>query len=115
MSISVRIQASTILEVIISMVIILLVFGIAMMIYTNVLRSSLSVEKIKAQALLQQALIKGEQNKENTDVLFTDDELTIEQKIKPNSDYPTLTEIDMTAFDAGRDTLATLKKLIVNK
>ena len=43
-----KIMASTILEVIVAMVIIVVVFGIAMMIYTNVLRMSLSVKKIQA-------------------------------------------------------------------
>ena len=51
-----KIMASTILEVIVAMVIIVVVFGIAMMIYTNVLRMSLSVKKIQAQAILKETL-----------------------------------------------------------
>jgi hypothetical protein len=40
-----KLSASNILEVIVSMVIIVIVFGIAMMIYSNVLRFSLSAKK----------------------------------------------------------------------
>ena len=38
-----KLAASSIIEVLISMVVIMVVFGIAMMIYANVIQSSLSV------------------------------------------------------------------------
>ena len=108
-----KVEASTILEVVISMVVILAVFTMAMMIYTNVMRSSLSVKKIKAQALLHAAMAKAEHNKNNQ--IFTADDFKIEQKIGPYDNEPALTEIDLTAFDLNLDTIAKLKKVIINE
>jgi len=110
-----QLHASTILEVIISMVIILFVFTIAMMIFTNVSRSSLSVKKIKAQALLHEVLSKAEQNKENSTQTFTIDEFRVEQEIKTYENNVGLIEIHLAAYDANQDTVAKLKKIIINK
>jgi Tfp pilus assembly protein PilE len=110
-----RVEASTILEVIISMVVILVVFTIAMMISTNVVRSSLSVKKIKAQALLQETLARAEQNKENNSQIFTVDDFKIEEKTEAYDNNPALTEIDLVAFDTNQDTVAKLQKVIINQ
>jgi Tfp pilus assembly protein PilV len=110
-----RVAGSSILEVIISMIIILLVFGIAMMIATNVTRSSLSVKKLSAQALLQELLLKAEQNKENDSQTFTLDNFSVEQEIKPYAGDPDLLVIRLTAYDSHHDTVARLEKVILNK
>ena len=110
-----KVEASTILEVVISMVVILAVFTIAMMIYSNVMRSSLSVKKIKAQALLHETMAKAEQNEENSSQIFTVDDFKIEQKTETYDNNPALTEIDLVAFDANQDTVARLQKVIINK
>ena len=105
-----KIRASTILEVVVSMVIIILVFGIAMMIYTNVVRLSLSVKKIKAQAVLQETLLQAEQVKNLATESLTIDDLRIEQEVKP---YGNLTEIHLTAYDANQQKIAELQKIII--
>ncbi len=110
-----RLKASSILEVIISMIIILLVFGIAMMIATNVVHSSLSVKKLNAQALLHNVLIKEEQAKEVNTQTYTLDDFRVEQEIKAYNDDAGLTEIHLTAYDANQEKVAELQKLIINK
>lgn len=110
----VRVQASTILEVIISMVIILVVFGIAMMISANVLRSSLSVKKIKARALLNELLIKAENSKENTSQTFTIDRFRIEQEIIISETNNNLIDIHLTAFE-NQEKIDDVRKLILDK
>ncbi|MDB5090871.1 MAG: hypothetical protein JWR09_4865 [Mucilaginibacter sp.] len=107
-----RLPASSILEVIVSMVIIVIVFGIAMMIYTNVLRLSLSVKKLKVQALLQQTMLKAERSTENTTLSVIIGDFRIEQEIKPYQDNAGLTEIHLTAFDANQQKIAELQKVI---
>jgi Tfp pilus assembly protein PilV len=65
-----KLKASTIIEVLISMVIIMVVFGMAMMIYANVIRSSLSVKKVRAEAILNEILTNDEKaNNNSTQVL----------------------------------------------
>jgi type II secretory pathway component PulJ len=115
LSIQTRVKASTILEVVVSMVIIILVFGIAMMIYTNVLRMSLSVKKIKAQALLQETLLKAETTKDRSTQSLIMDDLRIEQEIKPFNNDSLLSEIHLTAYDANQQKITELQKVISNK
>lgn len=88
-----RVKGSTILEVIVSMVVIVVVFGIAMMIYTNVLRTSVSVKKIRAQAILSQTMLKAENNPESIAQSLTIDDFRVEQEVKPYGDNNSLTEI----------------------
>ncbi|SDQ01672.1 hypothetical protein SAMN05428975_5925 [Mucilaginibacter sp. OK268] len=108
-----KLAGSTILEVVISMVIIILVFGTAMMINTNVTKRSLSVKKLRAQAILQEILLQ--------DTPFTDDKgkpnlidgFRIEQQLKPVEKEPRLTQIILTAFDDNQEQVAQVQQIIV--
>jgi len=109
-----RVRSSSILEVIVSMVIIVVVFGIAMMIYTNVLRLSLSGKKLKAQALLNETMVKTEHNTQVSAQSITVDDFTIELEVKPCPLGLNLSEIHLTAFDQNRQKVAELEKVIDN-
>jgi len=113
LTVQTRIKASTLVEVVVAMVVILVVFGIAMMIYTNVLRLSLSAKKIRAQALLQETLLKAEHTAGNTTQSFTLDDFRIEQEAAPYNNS-NLTEIHLTAYDQNQQKVAELQKVIVN-
>jgi Tfp pilus assembly protein PilE len=110
-----RVKASTILEVIISMIVIVIVFGIAMMIYTNVLRLSLSAKKMRAQALLQETLLKAEQTSGNTNQSFTIDDFRIEQEAGPYNNETDLTAMHLTAYDQNQQKIAELQKVIITQ
>jgi len=109
-----KVQASTILEVVISMVIIVVVFGIAMMIYTNVLRMSLSVKKLKAQALLNEMAMKAEHNATDAPPDVMVDDFRIEQETKPYNGNAALIEIHLTAYDSNKQKIAELQQVITN-
>jgi len=109
-----KIKASTILEVLIAMVIIMVIFGIAMMIYANVTQSSLSVKKIKAEAVLREYLQSAEKSNGNTTQSFTLDDLHIEQTIKSYNAEKKLVEIDLVAYDINQQKVAELHKVIIN-
>ncbi len=108
-----KVNASTILEVVIAMVIIIMVFGIAMMIYTNVLRLSLSAKKIKAQAILQEIVLKSEQTKDFSTQSITIDDFRVEQEIKPYLNDTLLNEIHVTAYDGNQQKITELQKVII--
>jgi Tfp pilus assembly protein PilV len=109
------VKASTILEVIISMVIIVAVFGIAMMIFTNVSRLSLSAKKIRAQAILQETMLKAEQTTGNANQSFTADDFRIEEEITPYNGESNLTAVHLTAYDQNQQKIAELQKVIINQ
>lgn len=107
-----RVQASVLLEVVIAMVAIMAVFGIAMMIYANVLRLSLSAKKIQAQASLRQVLIKDEQNPGNISRDTSAGDLYIEQDTAGFAGASGLRIIKLTAYDQNRQKIAFLQKII---
>jgi Tfp pilus assembly protein PilE len=108
-----KVKASTIIEVIVSMVIIVVVFGIAMMIYTNVTRMSLSAQKIKAQAILQEELISAEQTKGFSNKSTDTANLRIEQEVLPFNTDTLLSVIHLTAYDLNQGKITELQKLII--
>ncbi|MES2113016.1 MAG: hypothetical protein V4577_29975 [Bacteroidota bacterium] len=107
------VKASTILEVVVSMVIIVVVFGIAMMIYSNVVRSSPSAKKLKAELILQETMIKLQQQPDSTAQSTIVDDFKIEQKIEPYNGNPALLKIGLTAFDQNQQKVAELQKVII--
>ena len=109
------VKASTIMEVLIAMILMIVVFGIAMMIFTNVLNSSLSVKKIRAQAILQETLINAEKADTNLSQSISVDDFRIEQEIKPYDGNAALIDIHLTAFDQNQQKIAQLEKVILNK
>ena len=109
-----KLRGSTILEVIVSMIIIIVVFGIAMMIFTNVSRLSLSAKKLKVQAALQEALLQAEQTADHSEKTLTIDDLSIRQEVIPFENAPGLSIITVTAFDINQEQIGQLKKVIVN-
>ncbi|MDB5133280.1 MAG: hypothetical protein JWR02_3029 [Mucilaginibacter sp.] len=109
------VQASTILEVVVSMVIIVTVFGIAMMIYTNVLRTSLSGKKLRAQALLQETMLNAERTSAPITQTINRDDFKIEQEVKPYPENAALTDIHLTAYDQNRQKITELQKIIINQ
>jgi hypothetical protein len=108
-----RARASTLLEVIISMVIILIVFVISMMISANVMRSSLSTKKLNGQVILQDILIKTERNPEIGDRVFVIDDFSIEQVIRQDLNFPGLLNIHLTAYDGNHEKIADIHKLLI--
>ena len=108
-----KVKASTILEVLISMIIIILVFGIAMMIYSNVTRLSLSVKKMQAQAVLQEMMINIEHSEENTSQSVVAGDYTIEQSVKSYNDDANLVGVSLTAYDENHQEVAELQKVII--
>ncbi len=108
-----KVRASSILEVIVSMIIIIVVFGIAMMIFTNIGRLSLSAKKLKAEAILQESLFRTEQAGSPTDQTTTIDDMTVRQVLIPFGNEPNLSVITLTAFDISHEQIAQLKKIIL--
>ena len=109
------VSGSTILEVIISMVLIMVVFTIAMMIYANVVQQSLSVQKLKARQVLEKQLsLTIIRNRPEKQVL-TIDSLLVEQEIKASPVNESVLEIHLTAFDLQHRVLAEVKKLAIKR
>jgi Tfp pilus assembly protein PilV len=106
-----RVAASTLLEVVISMVIILVVFGIAMMIFTNVMRFSTPAKQVRAAAILHDELAKAEGAKAfNTQTLSVAG-FRVEETVSQYNEAPGLLLVQLTAFDQNQQQVAELQKI----
>ena len=108
-----RVKASTVLEVIISMVIIIAVFGVAMMIYANVTRMSLSSQKIKAEAVLSQIMKDMDKAELSSDQQSVIDGFTVERSVKLYMENNKLLQVDLKAYDQNHQILAELHQLVI--
>lgn len=107
-----RLQATSIVESITAMVIILLSFGVGMMIYMNVLRSEHLISKTSAYVILSQALNKTIQKEEFDDAKFQEGGLWIVRTFKKHSTYQDIYTVQLEAFDAKGKSILILKELI---
>jgi type II secretory pathway pseudopilin PulG len=107
-----KVRASTIIEVLISMIVIMVVFGIAMLIFANVTRSGVSEKKVRSSAVLQQILLDDERTTDLASRTFTVDSLRIEQQVKNYNGQGSLVEIDLRAYDTGGQLTAETHKII---
>jgi hypothetical protein len=108
-------KASTILEVLISMIIILTIFGIGMMIFGNVSRLSLSAKRIKAESILQERLLNIEQGNIGSGESVTIGDFQVEQEVKLYGDGKQLSQIHLTAWDNNHEKIAEVQKVIINQ
>ena len=108
-----RVKASTVLEVIVSMVIIITVFGVAMMIYANVTRMSLSNQKIKAEAVLSQVIKDMDKVELSSDQQSVIEGLSVERSVKSYSENNKLLQVDLKAYDQNHQLLAELHQLVI--
>lgn len=107
-----KVKASSVLEVVVAMVIIVLVFGLAMMIYTNVTGMSLSGQKIKAQAILQEKLLYAEKERYPVNKSMDTAGFRIEQQVGVYGPDTLLNMISLAAYDGNQQKLAIMQKLI---
>ena len=108
-----QVKASTILEVVISMVVIVLVFGTAMMIYGNVTRLSLPAQKLRAQAVLAQTMKVIQEAPSTEDAKSLIAGFTVERTVKPYDGNTKLLEVNLKAYDENNQLLAELNQLIL--
>ncbi|MBC7913520.1 MAG: hypothetical protein H7Y07_05285 [Pyrinomonadaceae bacterium] len=107
-----RLSASTLIEVVVSMVIIVIVFSIAMGIYTNVLRLSLSVQKYQAQATLHQLLNQLEKSPQIMNQSYSINDLRINKEITLYNNQQNLKEIHLIAFNQNQEKVAEIRKVV---
>jgi len=95
------------------MVIIVLVFGTAMIIYGNVTRMSLSAQKLRAQAVLAQTMKAVQDTASTQSIKSVIAGFTVERTVKPYGGSAQLLEVDLKAYDENNQLLAELNQLIL--
>lgn len=93
-----QVKASTLIEVIVAMVIILVIFTLSLRIYNNVLISSPSVKKKQADALIAELIRQSVEEKNWKDEEITRDSLRFKKVVVDDEKYADLVTVTVTAF-----------------
>jgi len=104
-----RFSGSTILEVVVSMVIISLVLGISLGIFTNIQRSSPSSKKIQVEAILNDEKIHLQGNVDTTSSTYTLHGYKIVRTWLILPDNSSLKVLDLKGFDKNDSLIAEIK------
>lgn len=98
-----KLKASTLLEVIVAMVIILIVFVLATGIFTRVISSSPSLKQQQvasfSSGIIQESLYKRNWTDERIEI----DSMVFQKTVEPYMDDPDLVQISVIAFEQGRE------------
>ncbi len=106
-----RVAASTLLEVIISMVIIMAVFTVAIGIYTKVTQSAFSFSRAGAQQQMKKILQESIENKDFEDAVVQVDSIEYTKTVTAYAGYSDLLYVKIEASQNGQR-LAELKQII---
>jgi predicted PurR-regulated permease PerM len=96
-----QISASTLIEVVIAMVIILVVFALATSIFSGVLHSTPNIRQTYINSIADSIINNTEDHRE-TDDLLIGDSLIFTRKIIPFEGYSNLFKVTVQADDHGR-------------
>ncbi|MDF2456906.1 MAG: hypothetical protein K0R51_2899 [Cytophagaceae bacterium] len=110
---SVRLKASSLIETIVAMMIVMLVFFVAMSIYVNVLRNGITLSEISAAQQLQVLAEETVKNKSYFNENLVLETLTITKNCASYNSSTELFLLDLEAKDKSGRTVATRKELIL--
>lgn len=107
----VKVKASTLLEVIVAMVVILIVFVLATGIYANVMRSSPSVKQQRVKAIISglmgESITKGNWKDEVINI----DSIAFQKTVTPYQTYSDLVLMQVIAIEQGKE-IEMVKRII---
>lgn len=107
-----KLKASTLLEVIVSMIMIMITFAIATGIVANISRRSVSLKEIKARSVLTFFLLKSESSPFITEQTFNYADFIINRKVSKYHHDPLLREIRVVVFNKDEQKLAEGRKIV---
>jgi len=109
-----KVKASSILETIVAMVIMVVAFSTAMVVLANVLKSSVSVTQIRASALLREQLEKVATSSERSNVSYISGDIEVRQIIATLDEHSGMIRVDLVALDRKGKNLAELHQIITD-
>lgn len=107
-----KIAASTLIEVLIAMVIVIVIYGIAMMIFLNVQKSSNTALKTLALLELEKVVIETKKKFTFIDEEYKTENLEIKKKISVYQKCSELRELSFEVFDLSGKLIIERKELI---
>ena len=106
-----KIKASTLLEVIVAMVVILIVFVLATGIYANVMRSSPSVKQQRVKAIISGLIAESIAAGNWKDEVIAIDSMAFQKTVTPYQAYPDLRLVQVVAIEQGKE-ISVVKRVV---
>ena len=107
-----RLRASTLIETIVAMTLLLLCFGIFLIIYNSILSSGNNRTKLSAVVILDDVAIKAHQANNWIDESMVVGTLKITKTINSYKECSSLRLFELRAFNSHGDIIATRKEII---
>lgn len=107
-----RVKASSLLETIVALMVIVLIFGIAMTIYGNVLKNSTSPAELKASQRLKEIAWETKRHKSYFDASYTEEGIEIEKTVSKYQGKEGIILLELKAIAPDSRKLAEYKELI---
>ncbi|WP_256014128.1 hypothetical protein [Desertivirga xinjiangensis] len=107
-----KLKASTLLEVIVSMIMIMIIFAIATGIVTNISRRSVSLKEIKAMSTLTFFLAKCESAPFITEQTFNYADFIVKRKVLKYRGDDRLREVRVVIYNEDEQKLAEGRKIV---
>jgi len=106
-----KLKASTLLEVIVAMVVILIVFVLATGIYANVVRSSPSVKQQRVKAMISGVIDHSIATGDWKDEVIMVDSISLQKTAVPYQTYPDLLLLQVLAVEGGKE-IGKMKRIV---
>lgn len=97
-----KLKSATLIEAIVAMVIIMAVFGLAMMIYVNVINSSVSARHVRIGLILKKAAEDTVASKRFFDEAFEEGGFAISKSVSKYDNVETLIRLRLEIVDGGK-------------
>ncbi len=110
-----KLKASSLLETIVALMVIMIVFGIAMTIYVNVMKNSSSLSEVKASLRLDVLAKESKEKKAFFDEDFEEENIDFEKRVTKYQNKEGLLLLELEARDKTNRILAERKEIIVEE
>lgn len=108
-----KLKASTLMESLVAMIVIMICFVIASMIYTNIINSTNNKLKLDASLLLKEIGIKAKEENNYLDEKFETENLVVQKSVTSYKNSGNLSLLTLIAFDKNGKKIAEQKELII--
>ena len=107
-----RLKASTLVEALTAMVIVMLALSLFTTIYVNIMKSGEHQRKMQAALLLDKIAVETKQNKIFLDEKIKTGEFVLQKQVAPYNGAVNLSMLSLKAFDGNEKLLAERNELI---
>ncbi|MBE9585984.1 hypothetical protein IM792_16135 [Mucilaginibacter sp. JRF] len=107
-----RVSGSSLMEVLVAMILLLIVFGIAMMIFANIARTSVNTLELQARSFAEKELEHVKIERSFTPEQTETDSMTINREVSFLPKQPGMVEVNIRVTDRQQKQLAEIKEQI---